>query len=58
METCPVCGAIFDQNNDVTVANIIRTISRCDVQFMFHMRVVDVINMKPDVLITAAPLTD
>ena len=57
METCAVCVANFDQNIDVTVANIIRTISRCDVQFMFYMHVVDVINMKPDV-INAALSTD
>ena len=53
-----MCATIFDQNIDVTVANIIRTISRYDVQFIFHVNVVDVINMKPDVLITAAPSTD
>ena len=53
-----MCTANFDQNIDVTVANIILTISRRDVQFMFHMHVVDIINMKPEVVITSTLSTD
>lgn len=52
-----MCSDNFDHKFDVTVANIIPTISRRDVQFMLHTHVVNIINMKPDV-ITSAFSTD
>jgi hypothetical protein len=54
----PVSGAMFDHNSDFMFAKIIRTVSRCDVQFMLHVRVVNINNMKTNILITVATSTN